>query len=522
MQWFPFLIATLSLVVPHVAAQPPTVSRETTYYTQPLDAEGYVDYAAALDRAFGDADTAAEDNAFAGILPHLDTADWFPDFLREHLRLLHEKLGTTPPGPHTPRFVGFPEYAAAHGLDEAAIDVAVEAVWGRPWTTEEFPLAAQWLSDIAPALDAIAAAIDRPNYFAPVIVPPAEPLLLAALVPQLRAHRAIGRSLGSRINLNLATGDLEATVRDILTLERLARLQTREPTLIANLVGISINAISRDAITSLLNHDQLKLHQVLALRDGLTELPPRVPMHRVASMGERANLLDLVQNGHRGRISLLWAAQMLISPDGQADTSAKPQTDPFGALLRDPRFDFDRTLQRINTFWDRFDSPQGDTRFILTHYEQLEQAVDQLRPDEGQLRSFEKLGEVGIPADADASEIADRTADMWLNYFALRVAGAISAENQSAAYDLIQDVGIALAIYRFDVGGYPKTLDELVPDYLGELPTDPFNPGQPLTYRPQDTGYLLYSWNDDFEDDQGLDDIAEGDLVLRVGPPVNP
>lgn len=45
--------AMLSGVADVCSAGPPTVSRETTYYLGPLDEEGYVDYYAAVNAAFG-------------------------------------------------------------------------------------------------------------------------------------------------------------------------------------------------------------------------------------------------------------------------------------------------------------------------------------------------------------------------------------------------------------------------------------------------------------------------------------
>jgi len=62
-----------------------------------------------------------------------------------------------------------------------------------------------------------------------------------------------------------------------------------------------------------------------------------------------------------------------------------------------------------------------------------------------------------------------------------------------------------LAIQRYfrANSGYPDSLDRLVEQgYLKEPPQDPFGPG-PLTYRKTDTGFLLYSWGANRQDDGG-------------------
>ena len=61
----------------------------------------------------------------------------------------------------------------------------------------------------------------------------------------------------------------------------------------------------------------------------------------------------------------------------------------------------------------------------------------------------------------------------------------------------------ALERYRAANGGYPETLEALVPQFASKLPHDLFD-GRPLRYRRTDDGrYLLYSigWNS--KDDGG-------------------
>jgi hypothetical protein len=50
--------------------------------------------------------------------------------------------------------------------------------------------------------------------------------------------------------------------------------------------------------------------------------------------------------------------------------------------------------------------------------------------------------------------------------------------------------------------GLPKSLDALAPKYLAKIPDDYFT-GKPLPYRPNENGYLLYSFGMNGKDDGG-------------------
>lgn len=64
------------------------------------------------------------------------------------------------------------------------------------------------------------------------------------------------------------------------------------------------------------------------------------------------------------------------------------------------------------------------------------------------------------------------------------------------------DTLIALERYRRREGPFPAALDELVPDFLTEVPLDPFD-GNPLRYRCDESGVTVYSVGEDLVDDQG-------------------
>ncbi|OQB96351.1 MAG: Bacterial type II secretion system protein G [Candidatus Hydrogenedentes bacterium ADurb.Bin101] len=74
---------------------------------------------------------------------------------------------------------------------------------------------------------------------------------------------------------------------------------------------------------------------------------------------------------------------------------------------------------------------------------------------------------------------------------------------------------MALGRYRLAEGQFPETLQALVPEYLAAVPEDPIDL-QPLRYRRDEEGYVVYSIGTNGVDDGGLasDVINEGDLTF--------
>ncbi|MCX5770469.1 MAG: hypothetical protein NTZ09_09395 [Candidatus Hydrogenedentes bacterium] len=63
-------------------------------------------------------------------------------------------------------------------------------------------------------------------------------------------------------------------------------------------------------------------------------------------------------------------------------------------------------------------------------------------------------------------------------------------------------VAVALKQYKQQRGEYPADLEALTPDYLRDVPADPFT-GGPLTYRREGSGFVVYSVGSDGRDDGG-------------------
>ena len=94
-------------------------------------------------------------------------------------------------------------------------------------------------------------------------------------------------------------------------------------------------------------------------------------------------------------------------------------------------------------------------------------------------------------------------------------AGRVKALRDAATVVLV------IEIYRNENGELPKTLNDLTPQYISEIPTDAFN-GMPLRYLVEPDSYVVYSVGEDGIDNGGvdeedLDQEGEGtDMGLRI------
>jgi UDP:flavonoid glycosyltransferase YjiC (YdhE family) len=74
--------------------------------------------------------------------------------------------------------------------------------------------------------------------------------------------------------------------------------------------------------------------------------------------------------------------------------------------------------------------------------------------------------------------------------------------NRVIAHERLMTAELALRCYQSEQGRLPSSLEQLVPEYLQQVPLDPFS-GRPVIYHPQGTNWLLYSVDEDGVDDGG-------------------
>lgn len=152
------LIALLLFTTADIAAlaEPPTVSRETTLFLEPLDDEGYVDYVAALNRFAKDGKPLPkEDNAFTAILKHINTSRWSPELRQALADEFQHESDTDTPHDRFDIATAISQYTDTRDQFKAAY----ERITNSPWTAIELPDVSDFLKTLEAPLNDIAQAI---------------------------------------------------------------------------------------------------------------------------------------------------------------------------------------------------------------------------------------------------------------------------------------------------------------------------------------------------------------------------
>ena len=112
-------------------------------------------------------------------------------------------------------------------------------------------------------------------------------------------------------------------------------------------------------------------------------------------------------------------------------------------------------------------------------------------------------------------------ADAYLRLHPLRypasvmiIDGVAFAKTQAVHEATMRLARVTLTLRQYELchRECPDALDELVPEYMDSVPLDPFS-GEPLLYRPQEDGFLLYSIGRNLKDDGGRPDEFDGDWI---------
>jgi hypothetical protein len=493
-----------SLLAGPALADPPakpkfTVGKETTYVTGPLDKDGFVDYVAAFNDYLAEGVTAKTNAAVviwqalgprpdgkappAGFFKRMgmdepaDTGDYFvtlPGFLRDRLGIRDPQLAQE-------------------------IDGHTRIALTRPWTAKEFPQLADWLSANEKPLGLVVEGSKRPHYFCPRLPGPDEKFpgmsgVLFAGTPA-SVQRSLATALGVRATFRLEAGKPDEATRDILAARRLARHFGRGGNMIDGLVGNACEAIAIRAATALLDRPEVTAKQLTGHLADLRSLPPMPGVADSLQGGERLFFLD----------NFLTAARS--GPAGLAKDANLPAETI-------EQMDFDAGLRRSNLILDRvveaLRKPDRANRGAA-----LDRLEAELKESQKQREAGPKPGET--PAEATGRGVADVI--LTLAIPAMRQVQSSSDRVEQGNRNL--QVAFALAIHQRDTGHYPKALADLSPKYLDQVPGDLFS-GKPLIYKPEETGFLLYSVGPNGKDDGGQgpgEDPKGDDIAVRIPIP---
>jgi hypothetical protein len=476
-----------------------TVSKKTTRIVEPLDRDGYVDYKAALNQRASQGVT-PENNAGVLLVRALGVSGLDRFERAEFFKLLRiEPLPER--GEYLTDFENFVknERHLPWTKKEAA---DLERSCDGPWSRRDLPLVHDWLQANEQRLKTVVTATRRSRCYLPV-VRPAGKTLLEMSVSGFEGERAASRLLLARAVLQLAEGKVKEAEQDLLACHRLGRLYGQAPLVSAVPVAIAIDEVAWHGDAALIEFGGLSSADALAYQQELRRLAPLPLMADAIDGSERFIFLD--------RVSQM--AREQLAPSAALVLFGKASENPFAGWF-DQYF-----LPRSAVHWDNallFGNKQFDTAVAAARQPTAlarRRALEQLKQEGSRLKSH-AWGELG---KAIARE--DMGGFMGRLLSALLVRGlTFEAADQGETQEALGRLAFSVAAYGADHGTYPDSLSALVPKYANRVPSDPFTE-QPLHYRREGAGFVLYSVGQNGVDDGGrtVDSQPPGDdLAVKI------
>jgi hypothetical protein len=488
------------------------LGKETTFVTEPLNADGYIDYVAALNEHWRRGVT-PENNAnvllWKAFGPHPGGATMPAEFFKW--------MGIKPPPEQGDYFIPMSRFARHQlklgpGPDVTAIEEELTRCSQRVWKESEHTNIAAWLKANEKPLAVVLEATKRTHYYSPLAPKRSKKgpaLLINALLPGVQECRGLASALSVRALLCAGEGRFDGAWQDLLACHRLGRLVGRGATMIELLVGIAIDAVADKADLAFLERIDWKADRMKQCVRELRQLPPMPRLPDTVDFGERFWMLEIIGTIDR------YGPEVL---ENLADGPAKEPT-PLTKLFR-AKVDYEPALRIANRWYNRIAN--------ALRVEDRAMRARQLNQIEADLRELKKktqesmAGMVELLFAPDSDKIrGEKTGNILICLMLPAFNKVLSARERC---DQLQDnlsVAFALAAYRRDHGRYPKELAALAPKYLDKVPADLFS-GKPLIYRPSENGYLLYSVGVNGRDEggQGYEDQPQGDdLSIRMPLP---
>jgi len=494
MIWVSLLVIVLVLVsfrIPPGQGRPfVRISPQTTWATSPLKPNGDVDYVAFLNQQHA---VPPENNAYVEILKIKG-----PMALRQMPPpRFFELLGIQPPPEAGDYFRDFPWIKKSTGtstvladgteLDSKQVNFLTSSV---PFAKGDFPVVDAWVEQNRHHFQAFHVAVRKPGFYVPYV----GESVVGVVQSYMEEMRNIARGLLRSSMAHLGRGDVAEAIDDQIAMLRLARHVGHQGVLVELLLGHAIEGMGHGSLAQTIFSGKCTAADLERLADELKSLPALPTLNARHLQAERAMGLDLaIQIGRYGPIP--WNGV----PDLLEVESSHPKPG-LGDKLGRASIDWEVVCIKLNEFYDDLEQtviPEG-----------MMERADAMRNFEGEMKALET--KTWTPAAMLGSIVGGRTrrGETAGNILAELILPAVhsifDASRRVTAHEAVTLAAIAVERFRLAHGKLPKSLDQLVPEFLEAVPMDPFT-GKSLVYNPvQGDPYLLYSLGPNKVDDGGI------------------
>lgn len=488
-----------------------TISKETTYFTKPLRADGGVDYIAAFNQRYSEGVT-PENNAAVALWQTVGQQEMNTAFQKRHFSSAISELPkdsdyflTGRQLPETIVELKKPDRGEAWGkrIGEQLFEVSQA-----PWSKQDYPWWAALLELNAKPLQAFGHGLQRPRLFLPRATDNdgAEIDNSYYTISYRQINQAV-TLLSIRSTLRIHDNDIPASWQDIMTLYRLGRLESRLPTSEDMDINVALKIQEEASRAALIfsQYGSLTPTQAREYQAQLKSLPPMRPYWEVSNEWERCRrivqLLKLVATQNTYDLAL---RDSLLNGNLSPDGEPKPTRcmTALAKLIAQKDADYTELLRQCNTMHDRLVDAckchvgvKAFARLAALESEArktADQAADAVLSDKSDALKR-------ITAKEKAKHIVALTTLPGLICLAKYI---VAEEKECSVREDMVRLSLALAGFWADHHTYPKTMAELTPTYIDTIPKDLFTEDD-FHYKSTNDGYMLFSVGKNCTNDGG-------------------
>ncbi len=471
-------------------------SRETTYLTEPVRADGTIDYAAALNAKYG-----------AGVTPENNAAvplyEATPYKTSDEHKKFFDALGIPPPTDE--RFAyrdieivcPFPKVEGVFQNDEETehrrrlFRMEIDAE-NRPWSAEEFPEIEKWLQANREYIAKLEEASRRTRFYLPIVSKDEHELLLGSVSSGSYPHPT--DFIPPLVMKNIHDGKIEDAIENIRTLNRLADLQAQG-------LGTHLQLISN------------------GWRERAYELAAAVAFYAPLDAQQRKTLAMMVSvpfvSNHVSQMNeverYIWLDAAAALSVGRNETTPRSKAQQ---LWFDATVDWNASLEFCNRQCD-----EAIAAYSIADFRARKDAIAKLTKFESAEKTF-KWGNKLWFVFAGRKGRGINWGETASGYFTPNDA-INEMTNRKTIKQRLAILSLAISAFHAEQNTFPEKLSELAPKYLAEIPKDLYGGGD-FKYERRENGYRLYSIGPNEKDEGGKYVYEhEDDILLELPRPLS-
>ncbi len=496
------------------------ISKQTTFFTEPLLKNGHVDYLTALNNSEKPINLTPKNNGAVYLIKAIGRQTDPPN---AHTINTWKALGLSKDGKgfytfptrNDPVFVNFDYYillqtnsmnAARKKRYQEQLEESFYVHAQKPWKKGEHPELSKWIEMNAPSLRLLMQGTRKEIFHLPYVwsSPEQTPGALNAVnLPVAFRSRSFTRLLKIRAMRSIEEKRFKSALQDFMTIHKFARQFGTRKTFIDNLIAIATDAVAFYGAQHFIHHPEVPAD---LLRDYSTKLQT---FSAASNMAHSMNTFERC-------ITLDFALFFATKRNEQHNEilEAFGIQGSFYEAMTQMDIDWNLVLIQINHFYDEME--QLYPKQHLKREALIKEKIKTIIKRTTSLRSATGLAKLLLMGRKVRSEtVAEVLIALQMPAFDK----AFVAEQRGLTKIDLAMTHVALELYKKAHNQYPKSLSNLVPDFLDKVPQDRFIEHHPLKYESAGKEFLLYSVGRDGIDNHGKPPGKAGeenDIVINT------